>query len=284
MTEYPDLIKARLVLHSRSRRTGIDLITVECRFPRFILPQVRTYGSLAYSVRSSRAVPVETMIREVEETPYVPNAWRKRQKGMVAGAKLPEAEALSCEQAWHDARGAALRAARVMAGSKAAKETANRVLEPFGWAWAVITGTIEAWEWFWDQRVADDAQPEIQTLAQKIMDAWLRSQLKEPYAEDDTQFLETGYWHLPYITNRDLNTFGSQYEKLCLISARRCARVSYAPFDAAEPDPVEDVQKGEGLWEVGHLSPFDHPALACHTSAQRGKHLGWMTYRTHKGY
>lgn len=48
---------------------GIRLTTVEVTFPRIILPQVRTYGMLSYSVRSSRAVPVAKMIDEVAALP-----------------------------------------------------------------------------------------------------------------------------------------------------------------------------------------------------------------------
>lgn len=42
------------------------LTTMQLRFPRFILAEFNTHRVFSRNARSSRAVPIETMLREIE--------------------------------------------------------------------------------------------------------------------------------------------------------------------------------------------------------------------------
>ena len=46
-----------------------------------------------------------------------------------------------------------------------------------------------------------------------------------------------------------------------IISAARCARVSYLNHDKSEPDISKDIELADKLLEAGHMSPFEHQAI-----------------------
>jgi hypothetical protein len=71
---------------------GVRLTTMEITFPRIVLAEFNTHRVLSRNSASSRAIPVEKMLRMVQENPYIPESWGKNQKGMQAGEELgPEA-------------------------------------------------------------------------------------------------------------------------------------------------------------------------------------------------
>lgn len=263
------------VLASSSGPSGSVVTTLECRFPRCILAQVRTYGMLSYSVRSSRAVPVATMIKEVEDNPFMPKEWRYAQKGMIAGDVANADDEMRASDWWAESLRSACKAAKDMAAIGIAKQHVNRLLEPFAWSYAVITGTSDEWLWLLKQRLDDSAQPEFQELAKAIFSALYRGQT----VHDDR---DVGEWHLPYIAKEEFES--CQRELLPAISAARCARVSYKPFDMNSSNIDRDIELSQSLWKDKHLSPFEHQAMACATGAYHAKLSGFMSYRTWKGY
>jgi thymidylate synthase ThyX len=246
----------------------IRITSVEVRFPRIILSQVRTYGMLSYSVRSSRAVPTKTLLDEVLNEPFVPKVWRKVQKGMAAGEVLDLEAHESVTNKWLGARIAAYGYAKTLAEKGVAKEHVNRLLEPWSWSWAVVTGTDVEWAWLFSQRCADDAQPEFRTLANLIRDSFAAS-IPTP--------LEVGQWHIAY---RDTDDCADQQS--LFRSAARCARVSYKPFDGGDGLTAE-LARADKLQAAGHWSPFEHQAMCCATRAYRAKLAGWMSFRTRLG-
>src|SRR3546814_7040852 len=56
------------------------LTTLQVCFPRFILAEVNTHRVLSRNYRSSRAVPVEKLIAEVERSPFVPLAFGRSEE------------------------------------------------------------------------------------------------------------------------------------------------------------------------------------------------------------
>src|SRR3546814_11664908 len=79
------------------------LTTLQVGFPRFILAEVNTHRVLSRNYRSSRAVPVEKLIAEVERSPFVPLAFGKNRPGMQANDVLDERHALRAADAWRPA-------------------------------------------------------------------------------------------------------------------------------------------------------------------------------------
>jgi thymidylate synthase ThyX len=104
------------------------------------------------------------------------------------------------------------------------------------------------------KRLHPDAQPEIQMLARAMKDAMDNS---SPRA------LIPGEWHLPYV-NEEI-PFGAFFAEVDignagLVSAARCARISFLNHDQSEPDAEKDLALAKKLLESSHFSPFEHQA------------------------
>jgi hypothetical protein len=132
----------------------------------------------------------------------------------------------------------------------------------------VITGTD--WANFLKLRNHPDAQPEIRDLA---------SQIEKLLASNEPDFLEPGEWHLPYIDDEDV-AIHTLYE-LRLISAGRCARVSYGFKDVK--DSTADLSRAEKLLSANppHLSPFEMVAMASEYpyDFKSGNFRNWVQFR-----
>lgn len=245
-----DHIQVKPILLTTSR-DGFSLLTMELTYPRFIHAEVMTHRALAKNASSSRAIPSLHFIEQAENNPVLPLRFGQNQKGMqdTGDCILNEAQAI---EDWR-------RLARDVAGQCRAyresgvhKQIANRPLEPYTNIKVVVTGNIGiegyGWDWFFSLRDHEDAQPEIKDLAQKI-----KASLKSIKAVESDM-------HFPYVTDAELESpLGHRH--LMLISAARCARVSYFKM---EPKSVkEELELANLLLESKHLSPFDHQGLVC---------------------
>jgi hypothetical protein len=74
------VVRARILLDSVSS-AGIRLTTLEVEFPRYLLAEFNTHRQFSRNFRSSRAVPVERMLTEIEQHPFVPLYFGKNQPG-----------------------------------------------------------------------------------------------------------------------------------------------------------------------------------------------------------
>ena len=132
------------------------------------------------------------------------------------------------------------------------KQLANRLLEPFAWHTAIISGTD--WENFYGLRVHPAAQGEFSKFARTM---------KEMHADSTPRTIGyDGEWHVPLVIDdpdlsRDLPE-GPSWIDLAHISAGRCARVSFERHEMREP--AKDIERSKGLISNGHLSPLEHPA------------------------
>jgi uncharacterized protein YjhX (UPF0386 family) len=233
---------------------GIRITTVEATFPRFILAEVNTHRVLSRNAASSRAIPVEKLRQMIASDPFVPLRWLHNERGMQGSTSLSEADELLAIEAWLTARDSALE----MAGELSAtdrlnvhKQTANRLLEPFGWVTDIITAT--EWANFFGLRCHAAAQPEFRKIAEEIR------RVRE--ASTPVELLG-GEWHLPLIGVNDedreaLVEYGDH--DLCRISTGRCARVSYLTHDGIR-NPGADIALHNKLKLDGHMSPFEHQA------------------------
>jgi thymidylate synthase ThyX len=229
----------------------VRLTTIEVTFPRIVLAEFNTHRMLSRNSASSRAVPVLKRIAMAEETPYVPTAFGRNQKGMQSGAALEGEEASKARDSWLRARDAAVAEAQVMAALGVHKEYANRLLEPFLWHTAIVTAT--EWLNFWNLRCHKNASEPIRRAAEMMWDAYDRS-LAKPRE-----------WHLPYCIEDDLEYAAEDRVKIC---TGRCARVSYLTHDGRRA-PGDDVRLHDDLLGNGHMSPLEHAARpATHDDAR----------------
>lgn len=242
--------------------SGKRIITMELVYPRYIHSELMTHRMFSRNASSSRATPVKVLAKEVIEDPVFFDYVGKNKSGMVAGNELKadEIEAFKKEWKWLGE----YVAKRVMYWSEVSgihKQTINRALEP----WSRIRTLVTATEWdnFFNLRLAPDAQPEIRSLAQ----AMLESQAKSDPIKRIT--------HFPYITDKELSE--NVIDGFWKISAARCARVSYARHDGKPTNFEADLKLAERLIQSGHLTPFEHCA-----NAEAGKWAnfdGWRSYR-----
>jgi len=261
----------------RSTHAGCpDLFSVQARYPRFIHAETKTHRimrvddmqievmeeislmndpMLSRSASSSRAIPVERMIADVMDDPALPAAWGRNQRGMQAGDEIERKE--EAIGMWLEARDRAVDAAWDAHKLGLHKQIVNRLLEPFGHISVIITAT--EWSNFFDLRRHEAADPTMRALADAIWEAMQASTARHVPRE---------CWHTPYDNgNRPL------------VSAARCARVSYLNHDGTSPSVEKDLALADLLSTQRHLSPFEH--VATPTPGERHANLtGWCSYRT----
>ncbi len=282
------------------------LTTFQLCYPRFIHAEVMTHRVFSRNASSSRAVPVKKTLGNIMVDPAMPSYWGKNQPGMQATEECDEMvecrsvmqdfpALCSREDAWLNARDAAVEIAKNFDAAGYHKQTVNRLLEPFAHIHVVLTAT--EYDNFFSLRRHPDAQPEFKILADAM---WEAREASTPKA------LEPRMWHLPYVTDRDFEMIHAQHDvydpeefinpwdyKLIQISVARCARVSYLTHDGKEPNIEKDIALFDRL--VGsvplHASPAEHQATPDvwdgegldrypRQSERRGNFsLGWVQFR-----
>src|SRR6056297_1610118 len=196
-------LQAEVILASAANACP-HIYTIRLRYPRPIHGEIMTHRVFSRNARSSRAVPVKTMLNEVRNMPYVPWHWGKNQKGMQASeecnAKVftsyPFDLFLSRENAWLRAAAFAADTAEAFMNAGYHKQNPNRLLEPFSWIDTLITST--EWDNFFWLRQHEHAEPHLQDLTNLVVKA---------IDNADVQNLEPTEWHLPYITTEDRKQF-----------------------------------------------------------------------------
>lgn len=225
---------------------GRRLTSIEIVFPRIILAELNTHRQLSKNSASSRAIPIETMLRRVREEPYIPSTWGKNQKGMSASIDLDERDASKARDIWLHARDAAVAQAEKLLDAGVHKQLTNRLLEPFLWHTVLVTAT--EWSNFFHLRNNKDAHPDMQTIA-KMM--------QEQYKASEPTPIREGEWHLPFRSDFDATHLTESGSVKANIG--RCARVSYLTHDGAR-DLQADISLHDRLLVAGHMSPFEHVA------------------------
>jgi thymidylate synthase ThyX len=231
---------------------------MEVTFPRIILAEWNTHRTFSRNSASSRAIPVERMIKMVQENPYIPSAWPRNQKGMSASENLEHNDADDAEGIWLVQRDEAVKSALGLLRIGVHKQITNRLLEPFMWHTCIVTST--EWSNFFHLRDNAQAHPEIQKIAHMM---------RELYESSEPRKKDYGVWHLPLIdeetdadvcrTMRAGRSLDECRQVLAKISVARCARVSYLTHDGKR-DLQADLDLHDKLLTSGHLSPFEHVA------------------------
>lgn len=257
---------------------GKRLITFEATFPRYILAEVNTHRALSKNSASSRAIPVRETLKRVTEDPFIPidAAWQKNQKGMQGGEPLSREEREVARGIWLDSRNFAIESVKRLTDPDFIdlhKGIANRLLEPFMWHTAIISGTERMN--FFNLRAHKDADVHFQTIARMLVAAERKSTPK---------LKQVGEWHLPYVEGEgfDYAELKKSYDdiEIARISSARCARVSYLTHNKTR-DPQEDLALAKRLQEpVLHASPFEHAAQVADKDKPSGNFTGgWAQYR-----
>lgn len=250
---------------------GARLTTWELTYPRFVHAELMTHRVFSRCSASSRAIPVEKILAQVNESPVIPKFWGKNKAGMQADEELSGAGIDLAKILWLNARNhAADHVERLIKlGVEGPdrkpfglhKQLANRLIEPWMFITVVVSSTSFS-NWF-KLRHSKLAQPEIGWLAGEM---FLRMKASVP------RFLEAGQWHMPFLPDRQeleadgwrtpegTDVFGEK--DLRAVSAGRVARVSYLNQNGVR-DPLEDRKLCVArLVPAGHWSPLEHVAMS----------------------
>lgn len=256
-------ITAKVVAHSVAATNGVELVTFELEYPRFIHSELMTHRMISKNAASSRAIPVNRAIELIRENTAAPSHWGKNQPGMSAKEQCeaevhigeyehplgPQPYRYTREQAWAAARDEAIYIAEAFAKAGYHKQIVNRLLEPFSHIKVVATATsTQLNNLFW-LRCHPDAQPEFQELAKTMWEALDGS---APIG------LEVGDWHTPYFARGYwVEESGVPLEDALAISASCCAQVSYRRLDDSI-EKARDIFKRLVETKPVHASPFEH--------------------------
>ena len=244
---------AKLLKYSISP-SGKKIATFEIYLPKVLLAEYNTHSLIARNFSSSRAIPVG---RNTEIESFYPSYWGKNQSGMVAKDEEID-DILSADKAWDIAISSSKYYSKKLSDLGLHKQWANRLNDWHTMAKGVTTAT--EWKNFLWLRNAEDAQPEIKELAEKI----------EHLLESETPMkLSPGEWHLPYIETSNLG-FGIVYfdpvseeyvdiETAKMISMARCAAVSYRTEDIGI-EKAQDIYTKLFSGNKPHSSPAMHQA------------------------
>lgn len=246
---------------------GVRITTFELTYPRIIHAEFMTHRMFSRNAASSRAIPVEKLIKKVKEDPFIPEYWGRNQSGMQAEKELDEQEAAIARTYWLQGRDAAVATAENLLKVGLHKQLANRVLEPFQWYTVLATAT--EYDNFFALRCHRDAQPEIRRVA-----VLMRAEMK---AHTPMLVVDNG-WHLPLTPDLDELYAEFDLEQVKKISAGRCARVSYETHDGRR-DPLKDIELCERLVASGHMSPLEHVARPAVPGEWYGNFKGWKSMR-----
>lgn len=255
---------------------GIRITTVELHYHRYILPELNTHRAFSRNGASSRAIPTAKLIEACLAEQVEPLEWGLNQSGMQAFTVADPTLEAEGREIWNEARADAIKHASRLFDKGFAKQIVNRVLEPYLSTRTVVTSTD--WANFDTLRDHKDAQPEIRELARRIIAA---------KASSTPKLLGINEWHLPYILPEDyeavlepgladvalsvLELLSVNHRQffpdvpmllLAMISAARCARVSYRTVEGKPTKIEDDLALFERLIKTQpvHASPTEHQA------------------------
>lgn len=252
-------------VHALDPSKRID--TLLLRYPRCIHSEFMTHRMFSRNASSSRAIPVEKLIQDVMDDPFVPLYWGKNEKGMQANEETNERVTVrgykddcACTKAWLYGRDEMVDLARAFSKAGYHKQIVNRLLEPFSHITVVVTSSN--WSNFLALRDHKDAEPHIMLLAREI---------RKALESAKPQILNPGEAHLPFIKDSDvlevmsMNISGElKFELLRKLSVACCASTSYKTVEGFDMtfDRAEALYDKLFTMKPVHASPFEHQAQA----------------------
>lgn len=274
--DYP-FIKVQIIADSVSRNSGQRLTTFQLEYPRFILAEVNTHRVFSRNSASSRAIPIEKMVEQVENNPVTPIVWLGKHKGMQGVERVKPGHEVICLAKWRRAAREAAMSARKLNELGVSKQLVNRLLEPFCTAHTVLTST--SFDNFFALRDHPDAENHMRYLAHKMRIEYDKKEklvTRPPGCVVSTN----DFWHLPYVSNSERIQY--PINELLKMSTARCARVSFKNHDNTNPVPEKDFILHDSLVgsEPKHASPAEHQAYAYGPKEKTSNLDGWLQYRT----
>lgn len=245
-------IGAKVILDSISQQ-GVRLTTMEVTMHRFVLAEFNTHRAFSRNSASSRAIPVRKTLERYKEQPAFPASYTTEKPGMSGGAVLTGESLVAALDLFEDIHmftGRMISEYLTRCEEKnytpLHKSLINRLMEPMQWHTVIVTAT--EWDNFFAQRCHEAAQPEMRLVAENMQRAY---NLSAPVRKDI---------HTPYIRPDDDDELTLLQQ--VMVSAARCARVSYLTHDGVR-NPKADLDLYNKLSGANppHWSPMEHVAF-----------------------
>lgn len=258
--------EVKVIEYSLNPYNGIELITLQLRFPRFILAEMNTHRTFSRNASSTRAIPTKKLIKQILDNPVTPEIYGSNKPGMQSGDELIGWRLWAAKKVWLLAGKFACGFASLLTKIGLHKQWAGRIVEPWMWTSVVLSST--EWNNFFNLRCHKDAQPEIFVIACMMKQAIENSVGVKQLC------------HLPYVSSEERNTLSNS--DCVKVSIARCARVSYLTHDGSSPQIEDDIKLCTRL--VGsvpiHASPAEHQAWAFKANVFEKNFRGWRQART----
>lgn len=237
----------------------LNLYTFELVYPRIIHSEFMTHRMFSRNAMSSRATPAKVLIEDVLKNPYVPRYILGNKSGMVGEDTLTEDQKVKFIAEYNRLVGYTCQKAIEMNALGVHKNLINRLIEPFSFMKTIVTATD--WDNFFNLRTAPDAEPNMQDLANAIIDSMDKAAELANAGETFEYTNDSFGFHLPYITDEEYFHCYNDMRQLMKVSAARCARVSYYTHKNKVPTLEEDLALYERLRSNKHMSPLEHPCI-----------------------
>ena len=252
------------VLAATKNARGKRIVTWELVYPRYIHAELMTHRCFSRNAASSRAVPIERMVREVIEAPVFFEEVGLDKPGMSSDGEVRPGVRDGFRMGWKElGRNVALMVERWSKEYGIHKQVLNRALEPWVRIRTIVTTTET--KNFFDLRLDKAAQPEMQVLARCM---------KESLEHAEKEGIYSNKYHIPY-----KECFKEEVpECLFVRSVAACARVSGLRQDGKPTTLEDDLKLFKRLYEKGHLSPFEHVCFD-NGSAVSANLKGWKSLR-----
>ena len=120
---------AKLIKHSASSVNGKEILTFELTYPRIVHSELLTHRIWSRNAASSRAIPIDKLIKLVETDCAMPAEWGLNQAGMQA--KGTHLSPRLCKATWLRGAARAVETARELQELGLHKQVCNRPLEAY---------------------------------------------------------------------------------------------------------------------------------------------------------
>lgn len=304
-------IEAKIVADSKNGQ-GDRITTYLLTYPRIIHSEMMTHRMFSRNASSSRAVPVDKMIKAVRENTFCPFEFQKSHKGMQGSEYFTGAERQECINLWLESAELALQQAEKMKAKGISKQIINRILEPYQYYTVLITSSKEGWDNFFELRC-----PSYSWQGKGEFKSWkelVKTHFKNGASRDWIEGLEStsilerlqnnqgqaeihmmvlaekiydamnesipiqlkaGEWHIPMIS--DLESVKLSINNQIKLSVGRAANTSYTVIgDGKELTLEQAIKIHDKCKELNHSSVFEHCARAMsdeeYHSFRKGKH------------
>ncbi len=134
-------VKATVLAHSVSSVDGKQIASLELEYPRLALAELNTHGMVCKNSHSSRAIPFDKMVQQLNGRPIRFGANQPGMQDKGEDYNAPVGADYSAEEWWHLAKLSAVRFSQELHDAGYHKQVYNRLTEPFQMMRTVVTAT-----------------------------------------------------------------------------------------------------------------------------------------------